>query len=71
MGTEPENIENALRGRKTLPETEPNKGSGPGEPEPGAKDAKHGKHGELLSEDEDHRFNVRGGRFNAASTKER
>jgi hypothetical protein len=71
MGTEPEEVERALRGRRTLPEPEPRKGSGPSDAQPSKKEGKRGPRGELLGEGEERSFEVRGGRFNASATDER
>ena len=85
MGTQPENIERALQGRRTLPRPgerpEPVQGAGEEGGETPKKttnepveqrgadpsEQRKGPHGQLHTEDEEHRFQARGGRFNRAS----
>lgn len=83
MGVEPEEIEHALRGKRTLPRPgkEPEPAEAPRgaptketsrspEAEPGSVQGgkeRKGPRGQLFTEDEERRFQLRGGRFNAAS----
>ena len=75
MGTQPENIERALQGKRTLPkpgeQPEPNQageGEGPEVREgQGSAGGAIERKGYPKDKDEEQRFQARGGRFNAAS----
>lgn len=90
MGTQPENIERALQGKRTLPTPgEPNQGKGtaagpegrhdasskkssrsPTEPSEDPNQGYEGPGGQKFNPSDERRFQLKGGRFNAASEKD-